>query len=218
MSILKKLKRSFFTKLYYILIGIFSFLALLLLYYRILLSRSNFSLLLIHNSNTYIIFYILLTVCTALFFGINVSMLVYQIRKYGLRNIFPHTSGGAGALVGIIASSCPVCGSTILAGIGIIGSLSSLPFRGLEIKAISLILIALSVLISYRWLQKKGCNENVCPPELDDSFKKSDRVWLTSIVLSLVIFLFFGFQMIKSDPYFSGEINPENYSCQNRNF
>ncbi len=66
---------------------------------------------------------------------------MYRLRKFGLA-LRSFSEGGLStgieSLIGIAASACPICGSTILSAIGIAGGLTAFPFGGLELKAISL--------------------------------------------------------------------------------
>lgn len=210
------IKKHLLTIFYYYIFGATSALGLLLLYYRILLINSDLHSLYVHNSLTYFISYIVLTSGTAILFGISVSLFLYHYRKYGIANLFHTSGGGAGALIGILASSCPVCGSTILSGLGVIGGLSSLPFQGLEIKTLSFGLILLSVIMAIRNLKNKNCHKDICPKILDDSLKKAERKWVGLVLATLIIFIFAGWQMLRQDPFFAFQgraPNSRDYSC-----
>lgn len=201
------------TRIFYILIGFNASIALLLLYYAVLRLNSSLGLLLVHNSANYLILYGILTFGSVILFGISFSLFIYQWRRFGLAKLFHHGASGIGAVTGIISSACPVCGSTLLSGIGIIGGLSSLPFQGLEIKAIAFIFMAISVGVTMRWLSNKGCDSKGCPQEIDDSYKKSDRKWmLATIAISILLFVF-NIRMLQSDSLFDRHFNSAKYSC-----
>ncbi len=57
----------------------------------------------------------------------------------------PGVSGFFGTLVGAAATGCPTCGAPLLALVGLPLGLFSLPFWGLELKALSVILISASI-------------------------------------------------------------------------
>lgn len=205
------------TRSFYFFIGLAAALSLLVIYYWSLRANSSLGLLYAHNSLTYFILYIALTLGTSLLFGFSTVQFVYQWRHYGLSRIFHHGSGGIGALVGIIASSCPVCGSAALSVTGIVGGLSSLPFQGLEIRALPFFIVGGSVLYSSWWLRRKGCFTNSCPPELDDSLKKTECIAFAPVLFVILFLSFAGWNMFRTDTINSPKALPASYSCTTTN-
>src|SRR3989344_9136263 len=140
----KKLKDKLLTAFFYGLIGLASSLALFLIFYWSLsLNSSIYSL--INNTKSepvYLWSYAILTFGTIILFGINAALFIYRLRKFGLPKLKVAGGTGLGALVGIAASACPVCGSVLLSAIGIAGGLAVFPLQGLELKAISFCLMA----------------------------------------------------------------------------
>lgn len=201
------------TRLFYFSVGLAATLGLLVIYYWTLRANSSLGLLYAHNSLSYFILYIALTTGTSLLFGVSTVQFVYQWRHYGLSRIFRHGSGGVGALVGIIASSCPVCGSAVLSVAGIVGGLSSLPFQGLEMKALSFFMVGGSVLYSSSWLRRKGCSTKSCPPELDDSLRKTEYVAFAPVLFVILFLSFAGWNMFSTDIINSPKALQASYSC-----
>ncbi|MDZ7730091.1 MAG: hypothetical protein U5K37_02525 [Natrialbaceae archaeon] len=80
--------------------------------------------------------------------GINLTLLVYHTREHGLS-----ASGGsgsaAGVIVGVLGAGCAACGPVVLAGIlslvGAAGIFTLLPWEGLEIATLSIVLLVLSM-------------------------------------------------------------------------
>lgn len=78
-------------------------------------------------------------------FAVNVPLLVHRYKM--LREVRGATSmvaGFGGMFGGVIGSGCPVCGSTALSLMGIAGGLSVLPFNGLELKFLGIMLMGYS--------------------------------------------------------------------------
>ena len=193
---------KFLTKLFYGLIGLVSSLVFFVVLYWALRLDSSLTNILTNTYSTPVYFwpYVILTIGTIVLFGVNISLLVYRWRKYGPPKIRRETGGGAGTLLGIVASACPVCGSTILAALGIAGGLAAFPLQGLELKALSFGLMALPVWLTRRELKRWGCDEGLCPTPRDHSFKERDKSWLTILGALAIVFLFASWSMLKTEP------------------
>lgn len=205
--------RRIYTTLFYGLLGLVAILGMTLLNYWTLKLNSSLGKLYTHTSLSYFSLYIFFTIATALVFGANVMLLAYQSRRYGFKNLMPQGSTGIGVLLGIFASSCPVCGSTLLSVIGIFSGLSSLPFQGLEIKAVSLLLIIGSSVYSLYRLNRTLCTDGVCPIKQDDALRPSERILFAPITLAIVIFVFIGWHWYSIDSIHSPAVLQSNYSC-----
>lgn len=147
-------------------------------------------------------------------FGINLSILAWRIRAFG-SPFRRHATGGVvatgiGSLIGFAASACPVCGSTLLATIGIAGGLAAFPFSGLELKALSFALIAASIgfLIRERRALQKRCAEGTCPAPADASFQEKDGQVLAATLFLAMIIALFGWNLLKTDPIVAGVAAP----------
>ncbi len=81
----------------------------------------------------------------AIFFGINLALFLFvfsQSRKLG---VCAGTGNFAGIISGAFASGCPMCGSLLFALVGNPLALFFLPFGGLELKAVSILLLVASI-------------------------------------------------------------------------
>ena len=87
----------------------------------------------------------LLNVVIAVFFGLNVGLFV---QEYNVFRASGHTvaSSFAGLFFGALATGCPVCSSglfaSVLAFFGMTGSLALFPLKGVELKLVSIALLA----------------------------------------------------------------------------
>ena len=62
-------------------------------------------------------------------------------KKIGLKE---NSSSVLGVVGGALGSGCPVCGATLIGLLGVSGGLAVLPFKGLELKILSLGLLLFS--------------------------------------------------------------------------
>lgn len=70
-------------------------------------------------------------------FGVWIAIFSFRSR--------PGPLGFVGTAIGAAATGCPTCGAPLLALVGLPLGLFGLPFWGLELKAISIILISASI-------------------------------------------------------------------------
>lgn len=190
------------TQIFYGLIAAASSLAFLLVLYWVLRLDSAITNVITNTYGTPLYFwpYVILTIGTIILFGINISLLVYRWRKFGPPKLKTEAGGGAGTLIGIAASACPVCGSTILSAIGIAGGLAAFPLQGLELKALSFGLMALPVWLIRKDLKRLQCGGETCPTPRDHSFSASDRPWLTALLVAVAAMAWIGWNMLKTEP------------------
>jgi hypothetical protein len=82
----------------------------------------------------------------AILTGINTSLIIYRKRMTGS---FGFKKGGStsacSAFTGAIASGCPVCTMPLLGIFGLGGALALFPFQGLELKAVAIIALIVSL-------------------------------------------------------------------------
>lgn len=95
-----------------------------------------------------------LLIVVAGLFGMN---LVLASRKVSVQKS-NHWVIGGGLFSGIMGSGCASCGLPILSVFGLSGSVAILPFRGLELLILSIILLLISLVI----LIRKESAQNSC--------------------------------------------------------
>ncbi len=196
------------TRTFFALIGIVASLAFFLVLYGGLQLNSSIDMLILSTYDRPLYFwpYVTLTIAAIVLFGVNAALLAYRIRKWGLPklkgNMQEQGATGVGTLVGFAASACPMCGSTVLAALGIAGGLAAFPLGGLELKALAVVLLALPIWLTVRDMRKlrKQCDEGTCPAPKDPSFKEKDRPLLPALLGLLILLGAVGLNMLKTDP------------------
>ncbi len=203
---MNRFKKKLLTFLFYGSIGLIASLFLFLIFYWSLsLNSSIYSL--INNTKgepVYLWVYTLLTFGTIFLFGVNAVLFVYRWRKFGPPRLKVQGGNGLGALVGVAASACPVCGSVLLSAIGIAGGLAVFPLQGLELKALSFGLMALPVWLTTRELKTLSCGDKSCPTPRPTSFQAKDKPYLLVSLVLVAVLILIGWNMIKTDPIFYG--------------
>ena len=113
-------------------------------YYLIFLQTTTFAVFFNSNNNLYNWLSIAMTLVNSWLFGIAITLVSLVWQK---RQAQPDSMGNSvlGAVFGAISSGCPVCGAWLLPMLGIAGSLAAFPLQGLEIKALSILLLGLSI-------------------------------------------------------------------------
>lgn len=195
--------KKFLTFVFYSSIFLVASIAIFLIFYWSLrLDSSIYNLIKNTKSEPFFLWpYGFLTIGAIILFGINAVLFVHRLRKYGLPKLKYQTGSGLGSLVGVAASACPVCGSTLLSAIGITAGLAAFPLQGLELKALSFGLLLLPVWIHAREIKNPPCDEKgVCLTAHDASFQKKDAVWLTSSFILIIVMSWIGWNMLKFDP------------------
>lgn len=95
----------------------------------------------------------------AILFGINTALLVFAV-KNNISKKKDRVIGLGGILAGGVASGCPTCGSIIFALFaGNPLGLFYFPYWGLELKALSILLLGASIFILASRADKKLCEE-----------------------------------------------------------
>ena len=100
------------------------------------------------QQSTYAIFNLLFTLILASLLGINVPLIIYRFKEARRYN----NESGTGIFTSILSlfgAGCPVCSFTILSliipGFTTAFSLAILPFKGLEIQFLGIILLLMSI-------------------------------------------------------------------------
>lgn len=78
--------------------------------------------------------------------GVNLTLLFEKIRILKKFDKLQIVVGG-NSLLGIVGSGCVACGLPILSFLGLGGSLVYLPYRGVELSSLSLVLLSISLYV-----------------------------------------------------------------------
>ena len=82
----------------------------------------------------------------AILTGINTSMVICRKQMTGGLGFGKDTTSNiCSAFTGAVASGCPICTAPLLGVFGLGGALALLPFQGLELKTIAIVVLGISL-------------------------------------------------------------------------
>jgi hypothetical protein len=114
------------------------------------------------NGTGYTIISLTLGLMIAVLFGCYIALLVFRREIVKARAVGNKAASFTGTVTGILAAGCPSCGAPILGLIGLPLGLFSLPFRGIELKVLSIGFLLLSIyLISKNIKKNLACERAV---------------------------------------------------------
>lgn len=87
---------------------------------------------------------LMLLVIVAVLTGANLTLVVQRVRAIRASGKMSVVVGGS-SLLGIVGSGCASCGLPILALLGLSGAIFYLPFQGLELSVLAVILLSFSL-------------------------------------------------------------------------
>ena len=148
------LKQKSYLKIFLITFIIYLILSLFLINYFFL----GFELF--FQKAAYAIFNLLFTLILAFLLGINLSLIIYRFKEAKKYN----NESGTGIFTSILSlfgAGCPVCFFTVISliipGVSVVSSLAVLPFKGLEIQLLTIILVLISI---FTLTKQNTCNIN----------------------------------------------------------
>ena len=152
---LTAIKQILSGKKYFLIFLISSFVFFLIFYFLTLWTVTDKSLkiFIMMNGYNYAFFSFLLLGIISLLLGVYSSLFVYKTKLINKNKLIGLT-GVFSFISGVFASGCPMCGSVIFALLGFPLALFFLPFKGLELRILVLILSSLSVYLLARSLEK----------------------------------------------------------------
>lgn len=143
-NIVKSLKKVFNQRKYFAIFGVASGLTLML-YYLAITAGVSWSSFIQANNPVFIFFQIFFSIVNALLVGISISMFVYVIQRKKKTDGLSITQAVVSLFLSVASTGCYVCGSILLPSLGIAASFTSLPFGGIEIKVLTIILLIYSI-------------------------------------------------------------------------
>lgn len=84
----------------------------------------------------------------SLLFGIYASLFFYRVNLVKCdekRGWFSGIFGSSGFIAGLFSAGCPMCGAVLFALFGAPLALMIFPFKGLELKILSIVLLSISI-------------------------------------------------------------------------
>ncbi len=127
------------------------------------ISNNSLKIFIMMSGYNYTYFTLLSFVIISVLFGIYLSIFVYRFKLIKLmrekKGISIGFIGYLGLVAGVFGAGCPTCGSVIFALIGAPLALMYFPFRGLELRLLSIVILLISIYILTRSLYKCGTCE-----------------------------------------------------------
>ena len=138
------LKKTF-AKPYCWALALLTAVSVLFFYYFLLIQKTTWDSFLQSNNQIYIWLQIMLSIVNAILIGVSIAMLfsIIEEKKNVSKGSFIQTLGSL--LFSAAATGCSVCSAFLLPALGIAASLTALPFGGLEIKALSILLLIYAI-------------------------------------------------------------------------
>lgn len=96
-----------------------------------------------------------LLVVVAIMTGANLTMVAQQFQTIRASGKMSLTVGGS-SLLGIVGSGCASCGLPILAFLGLSGAIFYLPFQGIELSVLAIVLLCTSLYVLIRQRTKQA--------------------------------------------------------------
>lgn len=101
------------------------------------------------------LFSLFLSLVIAALFGVYLSLFLARRRLVQAKEARNKLASASGMATGLLAAGCPTCGAPLFALLGAPLALFSLPFHGLELKVLSVVLLALSIYLIAENIKKQ---------------------------------------------------------------
>lgn len=122
------------------------------------------------NGGWFTIISLTLSAVIAILVGLYLALVIFRRDIVKAKSIGNKVTGYGGVITGIIASGCPSCGVPLLGLIGFPLALYSLPFKGLELKVLSILFLVVGI-----YLISKNINKNLVCQQQKSGFPKSSQ-------------------------------------------
>jgi len=192
------LKITFESKQYIVIGVLFAFFILafnvLINNYSILLSSFSFMLLftlfwgtLTSMTATSLIFLIVMSILA----GIVLAMTIFIIRRQVTAAV---GASSTSIIMSVVAPACPSCAIGVLSTLGLGGFMAYLPFNGLELGVLGVIVLSASLVFLSGKIISNSCpikGENTMKNEMEFKVTK-DTLWKVATVILLILLISFG--------------------------
>ena len=139
-------------------IAIISGFLLGVVYYFLTLSSAvNHNLIALVISPQYLAASVGLTCIVAILGGINIALVVYNIKTQRMNLQKGGSSAIFGGALAAFTPGCPACTTSLTAVLGIVGGLAIFPLQGLELKFVSIAALSFSIWWAMRNINKASC-------------------------------------------------------------
>lgn len=106
------------------------------------------------NGVSFTVITLILGSVIAVLIGSHIALIIFRRDIIKSKTVGNKVSGAGGAVVGILASGCPSCGVPLLGLIGLPLGLAALPFKGIELKVLSIIFLSLAIFLVSKSIRK----------------------------------------------------------------
>ena len=131
------------------------FLLFVLFHYLVLLKTTVWVTFITDNHPVFVLFSIGFTLLNSLLMAVSLTGIVYIIDRHKSINRSTTATTTTSLFLSFISTGCAVCGGFLLPLFGVAASLTAFPFLGLEMKALSTILLVLSLVDILQLIQGK---------------------------------------------------------------
>ncbi|BCX14154.1 MAG: hypothetical protein KatS3mg085_686 [Candidatus Dojkabacteria bacterium] len=169
------------------------------------------------NSSIFIILQIVLSVLNAVFGGLAITFIFFLFSKQKQFNGLSSIQSTSSLIFTVGTSGCYICGSLLIPVAGISSAIGTLPFGGIELKILALILFLISLFeTAPKILGICDLNKSYILIIGRKTIKINERFFRNLKYLSLSIFTISGFLLLKN--FIPREmnlgINSNNYICE----
>ena len=145
----------------YIYLSLITAIISFIVFYKLTLvtiANNSLKVFIMMSGYNYTYFTLLSFVIISVLFGIYLSVFIYRFKLIKLMKEKKGTSigfiGYLGLIAGVFGAGCPTCGSVVFALVGAPLALMYLPFRGLELRVLSILILLVSIYFLTRSLYK----------------------------------------------------------------
>jgi len=141
---------------YLILFLVVSIIIFIIFYFLTLATTTDqsLSIFIMMNGFWYMLSTFFLLGIAAVLFGLYVMLLIFKIKNKtkNLKRKVSGLFGASGLITGLFSAGCPMCGGFLFGIFGAPLALFFLPFKGLELRVLAILLLSLSVYLISRSL------------------------------------------------------------------
>lgn len=102
------------------------------------------------------------TTSTAILTGISISLIAFKLKSAKKLKLNESGTVTTGTIAGLLSSGCSACSVGLLASLGLVGGLATLPFKGYEIWFLGMTLLGVSIYMTSKSIsQHNSCKVNI---------------------------------------------------------
>jgi MFS family permease len=115
------------------------------LYYLAIISTGSLSIFLNETPTVLLIAQVFFSLLNSLLIGVVITMFIDLIRKRRQDSDLSFSGAIVALFFSVVTTGCYVCGTVLLPAIGVAASFAALPFGGLEVKVLTVLLLIYSL-------------------------------------------------------------------------